>query len=245
MKQLIVVIGSLLLGVFILPDMAFAESFGVNVDFGNQQDMTTSVKTFILVGILGLAPFFLMALTPYPYIATILGLVKQGLGANTVPPPQVLTSMALFMTLFVMGPVVSDVYSNAYKPYSENKITFEQSIKEAEKPIRKYMLKHTEEKDILTLLKVKKEEKPKKPEDLSFWTLVPAYVLSMINGALLKGAFLMLAFVVIDIVVGAVLMFLGMMMLPPNIVSTPIKIILFIGAGGFTTLMELVLKTLH
>lgn len=233
------------LGVFMIPNAAFAESFGINVDLGSQQDLTTSIKTFLLIGVLGLAPFFLMALTPYPYIATILSLVKQGLGANTVPPPQVMSALALFMTLFVISPVIGTVYKDAYKPYAEQKITIEQAVKQAEIPIRSYMLKHTKEEDIVSMLKNRKEEKPKKPEDLSFFTLAPSYMLSMVNEGLLKGAYLMLAFVVIDLIVGSILAVLGFMTMPPNIVSAPIKIILFIGAGGFTTLMELILKTVQ
>lgn len=231
---------------FILQNqVVHAEGFGVKVDFGEQNDMSSSLKTFLFIGVLSLAPFFVMMLTPFPYIIIILGMVRNGIGTNAIPPTQVLVSVALFFTIFIMTPVIKEVHKDAYEPYKNQEITFEEAIAKGQKPIKEFMIKNTDEKDLLSLLKVKKEKKPKNPEELSFWTVVPAYALTSLNDALEKGAFLALGFIVLDLMVGAVLMFLGMMMLPPNIVSMPIKVIIFVGLGGFRTLMELIVSSIN
>lgn len=231
---------------FLLPsDTAFAEGFGVNVGFGNESDMTSSVKTFLIVGILGFAPAFIMMLTPYPYIVIVLALTKQGLGTQAVPPPQVLAGIALFVSIFIMQPVITDVYDKAYVPYEKGEITLTEAGKLAEAPLKEFMVANTEEKSIMTFLKLRDEEKPKNIEDLSFWTAVPAYSLSMMNQGLFLGLMIYASFVVMDLIVGSVLMFMGMMMLPPQIVSVPFKLLIFVAIGGFDIIVELIFTSIN
>lgn len=222
----------------------FAEGFGVNVEFGDENDLTDSVKTFILVGILALAPAFFIMLTPYPYIIMVLGLTKQGLGTNAIPPPMVLAGIALFVSIFIMKPVIVEVYEEAYVPYEAQQIEFKEALSKAEAPLKEYMVANTEEKSLLTFLKLREEEKPKNIEELSFWTLVPSYAISMINQGLFMGLMIYASFVVIDLIVGSILMFMGMMMLPPQIVSVPFKLLIFIAVGGFDIIIDLIFTSI-
>lgn len=225
-------------------ESVFAEDFGVHVDFGNENDLTDSVKTFILVGLLALAPAFFIMLTPYPYIIMVLGLTKQGLGTNAIPPPIVLAGIALFVSIFVMKPIIVEVYEEAYVPYEEQQIEFKEALHAAELPIKEYMVKNTEEKSILTFLKLRDEEKPKNIEELSFWTIVPSYAVSMINQGLFMGLMIYASFVIIDLIIGSVLMFMGMMMLPPQIVSVPFKLLIFVAVGGFDIIIDLIFNSI-
>lgn len=222
----------------------FAEGFGVDVNFGEENNLTDSMKTFLLVAVLSLAPVFFLMLTPYPYIITVLGLTKQGLGTAAVPPPMVLAGLAVFISIFIMKPIALDVYENAYLPYEAEKITLEKALEKAEKPIKSFMLKNTEEKSIMTFLHLKEEKKPQNIEELSFWTLVPSYSVSMINKGLFLGLMIYASFIVVDLIVGSVLMFMGMMMLPPQIVSVPFKLLVFIAVGGFDMIIELLFGTI-
>lgn len=225
-------------------EAVFATDFGVHLEFGEESDLTDSVKTFILVALLGLAPAFFVMLTPYPYIVMVLGLTKQGLGTNAIPPPIVLAGLALFLSIFIMKPVVVEVYEEAYVPYEAKQIEFKEALYQAEMPIKEYMVANTEEKSILTFLKLRDEEKPKNIEELSFWTIVPAYAVSMINQGLFMGLMIYASFVIIDLIVGSVLMFMGMMMLPPQIVSVPFKLLIFVAVGGFDIIIDLIFTSI-
>jgi len=218
----------------------FAEGMGVNVSFGNENDLTSSMKTFLLVGVLALAPAFLLMLTPFPYIVIILGLTKQGLGTQAVPPAQVMVGLALFLTIFIMKPVGMEVYEKAYVPYEKGKITMNEFVERAEKPIKKFMIKNTEEKSLLTFIKINKEEKPKSEDEVSIWTAIPAYATSMLNLGLHKGLLIYIAFILIDLIFASILMFMSMMMMPPQMVSVPFKLLIFLAVGGFNVIIELI-----
>jgi flagellar biosynthesis protein FliP len=230
--------------IFFNDSTAFAGNFGVNVQLGNEEDLTGSIKTFLLIGILALAPAFILMLTPFPYIVIILGLTKQGLGTQAIPPPQVLTGVALFVTIFIMSPVINEVYTEAYVPYDNGSITVAEATKKAEIPIKQFMATNTEEKSIMTFLKLREEEKPKNIEELSLWTAIPAFSVSMMNKGLFMGLMIYASFVVIDLLVGSILMFMGMMMLPPQIVSVPFKLLVFVAVGGFDLIIELIFSSL-
>lgn len=230
---------------------AFAETigtdndFGVSLNFNGEQGMTDSIKTFLLVTMISLAPMFIVMLTPFPYIVIVLGLTKQSLGTNSVPPAIVLSGLALFMSLFIMGPVIQDVKENAYEPMQEGKVTFEEGLTLAEEPIKKYMYDNTKDSTIMTFLKMKNEEKPKNLEDLSFTTLAVAYSISMMNQGLLLGMMIYFSFLIIDLIIGAILMAMGMMMLPPQIVSVPFKLLIFVSVGGFEMISKLIVGSIN
>lgn len=223
---------------------ASASPLGVNLQLGTEEDLTSSIKTFVLVAALALAPSFMLMLTPYPYIAIVLGLTKQGLGTQSIPPPAVLAGIALFMSIFIMKPIMMEVYEEAYVPYEAGALTFSESLKKAEIPLKEFMMNNTEEESVLTFLKLRDEPKPKNVEELSIWTLIPAYTVSMVNQGLFVGLMIYAGFVVIDLIVGSVLMFMGMMMLPPQIVSLPFKLLIFVTAGGFDLVIEIILSTI-
>lgn len=226
-------------------DIAHASNFGVTLGFGEENDLTSSIKTFVLIGALALAPAFFLMLTPYPYIVIILGLTKQGLGTQAIPPPQVLAGIAIFLSIFIMKPIITEVYEEAYIPYESGQITITESAKLAEKPIKEFIVNNTEERSLMTFLKLRDEEKPKNIEEVSFWTAVPSYAISMMNKGLFMGLMIYASFLVIDLIVGSVLMFMGMMMLPPQIVSVPFKLLIFVGAGGFNIITEIIFTSIN
>lgn len=218
---------------------------GVSLNFGGEQGMTDSIKTFLLVTMISLAPMFFVMLTPYPYIVIVLGLTKQSLGTNSVPPAMVMSGLALFLSLFMMGPIIKDINQNAYQPMQEGKITLEEGIERAEKPLKEYMYKNTQNSTVLTFLKMKDEEKPKNLEDLDFTTLAVSYTVSMMNQGLLLGMMIYFSFLIIDLIIGSILMAMGMMMLPPQIVSLPFKLLIFVSIGGFEMITKLIVTSVN
>lgn len=214
----------------------------VNVNIGDGK-LTDSLKILVVVTILGLAPSIFIMFTCFTQISIMLGLTRQALGTNNIPSNQILVGLAIFLTIYTMSPVFSEINKVAYKPYDEGKISFEQAVKKAEKPMKSFMLKNTYDADIKTMLKIKKEEKPKKPEDVSFWAATPAFILSQITKGLTSGLMIYAAFIILDFIIGSVLMFMGMMMLPPQVMSIPIKLLIFLYVGGFGKIIEIFFKS--
>ncbi len=193
-----------------------------------------SVKVLVLITVLAVLPSILIMLTCFPRIIIVLSLIRNGLGLQNMPPNQVLVGLALFLTLFVMSPVIADIKEAAYEPYIQNQITEEQAIDQAMEPVREYMLKQTYKTDLDYFVSVSAEaEEIKEPEDIPNTVLIPAYMTSEIKRGFQIGFFLYIPFIVIDMVVASVLMSMGMMMLPPTVISLPFKLLLFVLADGW------------
>lgn len=216
----------------------------INVDFNNGEGLTSSVELLILVAVLTLAPSFLILFTCFTHVIIVLGLTRQGLGTMTLPPNQVLVGLALFITIYIMSPVISEVNEVAYEPFNNEEITLQEAVVKAEKPIKEFMVKNTYEDDLKTFLKLRGDEKPENIDELSIWATVPAYTLSQITKGLFTGLMIYATFTFIDILVGSVLMFMGMMMLPPQIVSLPLKLAVFVFIGGFTQVIEIIFQSI-
>lgn len=225
------------------PTMASAEGL-VDISIGDEGGLTDSLKIFLLVLVLSVAPALFIMVTCFTQVIIVFGLARQGLGTQTIPPNQVLVGLALFVTLFIMSPVATDIYENAYKPYDEGKITEIQAFKKAEAPLREFMTKNTNEETLATMYKLKEEKMPKDIEDVSLITLIPSYVLTQITKGFITGLALYGLFIFIDLIVGSILMFLGMIMLPPQIISLPIKLLTFLAIGGFESLIEVIYKSI-
>jgi len=211
----------------------------IDIKIGDQGDLTSSVKIFILVAILSLAPSLFIMVTSFTQVIIVLSLTRQGLGAATLPPNQVLVGLALFITAYIMSPVFMEINEKAYQPYEEKKITFEVAIEKAEKPLKEFMLKNTKANDLKTFLKLRGEAKPKNPDDVSILALIPAFTVSQISAGLFKGLMIYGGFVAIDMLIGSVLMFMGMFMLPPQMLSLPLKLLVFVYIGGFAKIVEM------
>jgi flagellar biosynthesis protein FliP len=210
---------------------------------GDQGQMSTSLQLLALLTVLSVAPAILILTTAFTRIVIILSFVRTALGTQAIPPNQVIVGLSLFLSFFVMAPTYERVHKEAIVPYmaKENPITFDEAIKRAEKPVREFMLKNTYESDLQLFLNVRKE-KPQSREDVSLFTLIPAFVISELKTAFVVGFYIFVPFVVIDLIVASVLMGMGMMMMPPVIVSLPAKLLVFVLADGWSVLVQAILS---
>lgn len=229
--------------VLLLPNFVHAQGL-IDVTIGDKGGLTDSLKIFLLIFALSIAPSMFILMTCFTQVIVVFGLARQGLGTQAIPPNQVMVGLALFVTLFIMSPVFSEIYEKAYVPYDKGKITEIQGLKEAEKPLKKFMLNNTKDETIATMYKLKEEKMPKSREDVSLIVLIPSFVVTQLTKGFITGLALYGLFIFIDLIVGSILMFLGMIMLPPQIISLPIKLLTFITIGGFNSLIEVIFKSI-
>jgi flagellar biosynthetic protein FliP len=194
---------------------------------------SSSIVVLIAVTLLSVAPAVLIMTTSFTKIFVVLSLTRNALGLQSVPPNQVLAGLALFLSLFVMAPVISDIKDDAVQPYLDGHVTFSQAVDAGKAPLEGFMLKHTREQDIALITRAGNKENPAMPAATPFTTLVPAFVLSELRSAFVMGFVIFVPFLVVDIVVSSSLMAMGMMMLPPVMVSLPFKILLFVLVDGW------------
>lgn len=211
-----------------------SSAVSIDIDAGGEDGNLAGVLkiTFLLLA-LSLLPAMLVSVTSFTRIVIVLGFLKQALGTQNLPPSQVIIGLSLFLCLFTMSPVISDVHQEVYEPYSRGEMTDMQALESAVVPMRRFMAQHTRPEDLRLFLSMTQDERPSSFEDVSTLTLIPAFMLSELRTAFLMGALLYLPFVIIDLVVSAVLMSMGMMMVPPLMVSLPIKLLLFVLADGW------------
>jgi flagellar biosynthetic protein FliP len=222
-------------GLAILTLAAPAAAQDISVSFGQGAGLTERVIQLIaLLTVLSLAPSILVMVTSFTRIVVVLSLLRTALGTATAPPNTVLISLALFLTMFVMGPAFQRAYDVGLRPLVNNEITAEQAFERSSQPFRGFMLKNVREKDLTLFLDMAHEPRPKTPEDLSLRILVPAFMISELKRAFEIGFLLFLPFLIIDLVVASVLMSMGMMMLPPVVVSLPFKLIFFVLVDGWS-----------
>lgn len=197
------------------------------------KDVAATIQIFLLLTILTLAPAILMLMTSFPRIIIVLSFLRQALGSQQIPPNQVLIGLALFMTFFIMKPVGQEIYDKAWKPYVDDKITLEKSVDEGLKPIRIFMFKQTREKDLALFIFLSKTARPKNQNDVPTTVLIPAFIISELKTAFTVGFLIYVPFLIVDMVVASTLMSMGMMMLPPVMISLPFKLLLFILVDGW------------
>ena len=200
--------------------------------------MSTAVSLLLLITVLAVAPSFLMMVTSFTRIIIVLGFLRRALGTQTLPPNQVMVGLALFLTLFVMTPTFERINREAVQPFMSEQITQQVALDNAKSAIRDFMVKHTRKNDLALFIRLAKEDRPNTVADVSFTTLVPAFITSELKTAFQMGFVIFLPFLVIDLVVSAVLMALGMMMLPPVVVSLPFKVLIFVLVDGWVLLMQ-------
>ena len=195
------------------------------------------VQTLLFFTALSFLPAVLLLMTSFTRIVIVLSLLRQALGTQAAPPNQVVIGLSLFLTFFVMAPTIDKVYADAYQPYAENKIAFEEALKRGESPVRSFMLKQTRQADVMLFTKLARLDATTKAEDVPFKVLVPAFVTSELKSAFQIGFLVFLPFLIIDMIVASVLMSLGMMMLSPVLISLPFKLMLFVLADGWNLLL--------
>ncbi|WP_062197867.1 flagellar type III secretion system pore protein FliP [Massilibacterium senegalense] len=208
---------------------------GIDLNFLNDspESVATTIQILVLLTVLSLAPAMLVLMTSFTRIVVVLSFVRTSLATQQMPPNQVLIGLALFLTFFIMGPTFSEVNEQALKPYLNNEISQEEMYDKASKPMKEFMAKHTRQKDLQLFLNYSGAKQPESIEDIPLTTLVPAYAISELKTAFQIGFMIFIPFLVIDMVVASILMAMGMMMLPPVMISLPFKILLFVLVDGW------------
>jgi len=205
---------------------------------GGGQTYTLSLQTLLLMASLSFLPAALMMMTSFTRIVIVLSLLRQAIGLQSAPPNQVITGLALFLTLFVMSPVFDKIYTDAWQPLSDNKITMEQAMDKGVAPLKAFMMKQTRQADLALYVKLSNNAQLQGPDDVPLRVLIPAFVTSELKTAFQISFAIFIPFLIIDMVVASVLMSMGMMMVSPSTVSLPFKIMLFVLVDGWSLLIS-------
>lgn len=196
-------------------------------------DLAVTLKILFLLTILSIAPTILIMLTSFTRMVVVFSFLRQAMGTQQMPPNQVVVSLALFLTFFIMTPVWQEINVNALQPFLAKEVSYEVALENAANPIKQFMLKQTREKDLSLLMKVSKMKKPNVVTDIQLTTLIPAFVISELRVAFQIGFLVYVPFLILDMVVACVLLSMGMMMLPPIMISLPFKLLLFVLVDGW------------
>ncbi|WP_249869773.1 flagellar type III secretion system pore protein FliP [Oceanobacillus saliphilus] len=196
-------------------------------------NVSTSVKLLLLLTIFSLAPGILILMTSFTRIIIVLSFVRTSLATQQMPPNQVLVGMAMFLTFFIMAPTFSEVYEQGLQPLFNEEITLDEAYENASAPLKEFMARHTRQKDLALFLNYTQAETPETVQDIPLTTLVPAFAISELKTAFQMGFMIFIPFLIIDMAVASVLMSMGMMMLPPVMISLPFKILLFVLVDGW------------
>ncbi len=242
-------IGLMLTGILLLPpgvqaaEQPAAPFISIQMDDQADPGKTSVVmQIFLLLTILSLAPSLLVMLTSFTRIAIVLSVLRQAIGTQSMPPNQIIIGLALFLTLFIMTPVWQTVHQDALQPYLDNQISQGEAFDRAIRPVRTFMFKQTREKDLAMMIDVAKQPRPRNIEDVATTVLIPSFIISELKTAFQMAFMLYVPFLIIDMVVASVLLSMGMMMLPPVMVSLPFKLMLFVLADGWHLIVGSLVK---
>lgn len=216
----------------------------VKLDLGpskSPEEVSSSLQILALLTVLSIAPAIMILTTAFTRVVIIFGFVRTALGTQTIPPNQVVIGLSLFMTFFIMGPTYQKINDTALKPYMAKEITYDAAVERAQAPVRDFMLKNTYEKDLSLFLDMR-GEKPQTKEDVSLLSLIPAFIISELKTAFIVGFYIFVPFIIIDLIVASGLMSMGMMMLPPTVVALPAKILVFVLADGWHTIVQAIMQ---
>ncbi|WP_339227721.1 flagellar type III secretion system pore protein FliP [Oceanobacillus sp. FSL K6-2867] len=205
-------------------------------------NVSTSVRLILLLTIFSLAPGILILMTSFTRIIIVLSFVRTSLATQQMPPNQVLIGLALFLTFFIMAPTFSEVYQEALQPLFDEEITLDEAYENASAPLKDFMAKHTRQKDLALFLDYTQTETPETIQDIPLTTLVPAFAISELKTAFQMGFMIFIPFLIIDMAVASILMSMGMMMLPPVMISLPFKILLFVLVDGWYLITQSLLN---
>ncbi|WP_304543531.1 flagellar type III secretion system pore protein FliP [Sulfurimonas microaerophilic] len=201
------------------------------------QQLVSSLNVLLVLTLLFLAPSMVMVMTTFTRFVIVFGFLRQALGTQQVPPTQVLVLLAMILTFFVMEPVGTKAYEQGIKPYVEEKIGYEEAFEKTTLPFKNFMIRNTREKDLALFLRIREMENPQTVADVPLSVVIPAFVISELKTAFEIGFLIFLPFLVIDMVVASILMSMGMMMLPPVMISLPFKILIFVLIDGWNLLI--------
>ena len=232
----------------IYPELAIAQTKMPTIELNmyetdDPEAFVPALKIVAMLTILAVAPAILLMMTSFTRIVVVLSFIRQALGTQTMPPNQVVVGLSLFLTMFTMGPIIDRINDRALTPYLEKAITQEQAIKEVITPMRAFMLAETREDDLGIFMKVSQQSKPNSVDDIPLRAIIPAFVISELKTAFQIGFLIYLPFLVIDMVVSSILMAMGMMMLPPTVVSMPFKLVLFVLVDGWALIVDSLVRS--
>jgi flagellar biosynthetic protein FliP len=217
-------------------------SLTVDLD-GGKDAPNRAIVVVLLLTVMSIAPALLILCTSFTRIVIVLSLTRNALGVQAIPPNQVIVGLSLFLSVFIMGPTLSAMNETGLQPFLKGEKTYEQAYEDGVKPLRTFMLAEVKEDELALFVKAAGDERPERPQDVSMSALVPAYVLSEIKTAFIIGFLIFIPFLVIDIVVSSSLMSMGMMMLPPVLISLPFKLLLFVMVDGWALIVRALLAS--
>jgi len=231
----------------LIPDIAPAQTplpkISVSVEEANTpQEVAQSIQIVILLTILALAPSILIMVTSFSRIVIVFHFLRSALSTQTVPSNQILVSLALFLTFFIMRPVFDEINTNAIQPYLNAEISQQVALQATVKPIKTFMLKHVGEKELELFINISGVAKPQTPDELKLSTIIPAFIISEIKIAFQIGFLIYLPMLLIDLIIASILLSMGMMMLPPVMISLPFKLLLFVLVDGWYLIVESLVK---
>jgi len=223
---------------FVLPTSGWAAT-GIRIDLGGpeQQQVGAALKMVAVLTALSLAPAILLATTSFIRIAIVFTFVRNALGVQNMPPNQVLMGLALFLTIAIMTPVATALYATGLAPYLDGKLDGQAAFIAGSKPLRKFMLRQTRESDLALFYEITRTPDPQGPDEVGLHLLIPAFIISELRTAFEMGFMLFVPFLLLDLIVASVLMAMGMVMLPPALISLPVKVMLFVVVDGWNLLV--------
>lgn len=242
MKKKFAVVLLVFMSVIIFAPTGHAQAIPkISVDIGEStvpSDLSTTLQIVLLLTVLTLAPSIILMMTSFIRLIIVLGFLRQAIGTQQLPPNQLLVSLALILTFFIISPIANQAYNDGLKPYLDEKITQEEAFESGIKPFREFMLAQTREQDLALFIKMSGMEQPNSQEDVPLHILIPGFVISELRTGFQIAFLIFIPFLIIDMVVASVLMSMGMMMLPPIIVALPFKILLFVLVDGWYLLIK-------
>ena len=242
MKKTLLVFILGFMGMFLFAEVASAQVTLPSVNLGfktteNPGEVVNAVKIILMLTVLSLAPAILIMMTSFTRIIIVLSFLRQAMGIQQMPPNQLLVGLSLFLTFFIMGPAFTEINANGIQPYMAGKINQEQAVDASLAPLRKFMFTQTRPADLSLFVRLAKIEKPKNLSEVPTMVLIPSFIISELKTAFQIGFIIFLPFLIIDMVAASVLMAMGMMMLPPVVISLPFKIMLFVLVDGWALLV--------
>jgi flagellar biosynthesis protein FliP len=225
-----------------LPDLSISVG-GAQLASGGS--LTAAMKITLLLTVLSFAPAMVLTMTCFTRIAVVLGMTRTALGTASLPPNMVITGLALFLSIAIMKPVISEMYTQGIQPYMDGQMGDQEALKKAGQPLKKFLIRHARDKDLALFLEITKSEAPQDEQDVPFYAAVPAFVLSELNLAFQIGFLIALPFLVLDMVVSSVLTSMSMITLPPVVISLPLKLMLFVVVDGWHLIISSLVQTYH
>lgn len=224
------------------PSLSFGANEGlslpnISLNIGGKDGLSSTIQILILLTVLTLLPAIILMMTSFTRFIIVFSLLRQALGLQQTPPNQVIIGLSLFMTLFVMSPVLNQAYTTGLEPYLEDKISQQEAFSNGIKPFRDFMFKQTREQELALFVELSKMEKPEGQNDIPSTVIIPAFITSELKTAFQIGFLLFIPFLIIDMVVASILMSMGMLMLPPIMISMPFKLMLFVLVDGWSLLV--------